>query len=129
MPGRQTGTITLSELMGDVRKVDVKWMEHEFWVRYKPSGITPAMYAKTKKSALDGDTVWGSESIKIALKAILIEWSIMDDQGIMIPITEENMDGMPNDMLHLIYDTCWDDLHPKEKVASQQNGSLSSAQV
>lgn len=119
-------TVKLSELLSDRRRCDVKWMEHEFWVEYKPSAITPAMYRATKEVSMAGDR-WGAESIKIALVTILTQWSIKDDQGVMIPITVQSLDGLPNDMLHDIYDQCWLDSHPLPTNGNSSNGSSNSA--
>lgn len=118
----KNGSIRLSDLLGDVRQADVKWMGHEFWVKYKPSAITPAMYRQTKVVAMPGDR-WGSEAIKVAVTAILVEWSIKDDHDLMVPITTEVMDGLPNDMLHEIYDACWLDSHPLPKNENESNPS------
>lgn len=114
---KQNGTITLSELLGDERQCDVKWLQHEFWVKYRPSATTPEFYARTRSRAIDGD-VWGAEAIKLAVSAMLTDWSLVDENHIRVPITEETLNGLPNQLLWNIWNACQDDLRPKDESES-----------
>lgn len=113
--------MSLSELLGDRREVTVKWLDHEFVVTYKPSATTPEFYAKTRELSIEGE--WGAEAIVYACAQILASWSLVDEQGDRVPITDEWLRKLPNQMLFSIYNTCQADLRPKENTETNSNGS------
>lgn len=78
---------------------------------YKPSAITPASESE-RRSEADGKMV--IELIMAQLVVVMAKWDLEDD-GVIIPITEEGLSNVPNLVLGTIWEAIIADIGEKKR--------------
>jgi len=121
--------VKLSVIKGITRdlSVNVDIIGTTIDIKYMPGKFTPRFEEKIRevieKGQLEGEVV-SEEDGKVKnytvciITELLSSWSILDDEGIQIPISYDNVSMVPYPVIREIFDAISVDMQPKKKNSS-----------
>jgi hypothetical protein len=89
--------LTIAQLLADVEPVEVHFRGETVNAKYKPSVITPALFARINADTYDKD------AIVDVLAQALVGWDLAGDDGQPVPITEPSLMELPTKFLRTVY--------------------------
>lgn len=108
--------ISLAQLKGNVRTINVAYFSDNLAVTYRPSELTPQNQSEIN------DKIEAGEAKNILIETlcqVMISWDVVDDEGTMLPITPETLAQAPGPLLLAISEAIGEDARPKAKSAGK----------
>lgn len=113
--------VSLSDLKRKKRELVLEVGEDDLNIVYDPSSITPA--SQDAFFQLIEKYRYGRALASI-LADRLVSWDLMDEEGNVIPITEEALSEVPVDVLEFIHESIIDDLKVDKDDLKNSGGGL-----
>jgi hypothetical protein len=89
--------LTIAQLIEDIEPVEVKFRGETVNVKYRPSVITPALFA-----AINADT-YDKDAIVDVLAQALVGWDLEGDNKLIVPTSEASLMTLPTKFLRAVY--------------------------
>jgi hypothetical protein len=91
-------------------------------LHYRPRAITPKMERAFQELQASGEA---DRVVYDSLKALIVQWDLTDDQGVVIPLEPEPLSDVPSDLLLHVFRKIQEDLRPDPtKLRALPNGSV-----
>lgn len=108
--------ISLAQIKGNIRTINVTYFNDNLAVTYRPSELTPQNQSAINDRIEAGD----AKNILIeTLCQVMVSWDVVDEAGVMLPITPETLAGAPGPLLLAISEAIGEDARPKPKSAGK----------
>lgn len=108
--------ISLAQLKGNIRTINVTYFSDNLAVTYRPSELTP------QNQSIINDKIEAGEAKNILIEMlckVMITWDVVDEEGVMLPITPETLAQAPGPLLLAISEAIGEDARPKPKSAGR----------
>lgn len=76
--------VTFADLLANRRTVQVEWLANTITVTYQPAAYTIGL----------AERVFSTPYVEL-IPALVVEWDLTDDDGVMVPVTAENVERLP----------------------------------
>jgi hypothetical protein len=103
--------VRLSELVNDLRWIEIPIGNEALNIAYRPNGVNIEVV-----SSLETLTDGNIEALCPVLVALIAEWDLLDDDGIMIPLTVPSVRTVPLPILELITQGIMDSRNAEKKA-------------
>lgn len=108
--------ISLAQLKGNIRTINVTYFSDNLAVTYRPSELTPQNQSAIQDRIDEGE----AKNILVeTLCQVMITWDVMDEDDKMLPITPETLANAPGPLLLAISEAIGEDARPKPKSAGK----------
>jgi hypothetical protein len=108
--------ITLAQLKGNLRTINVTFFQDNFTVTYRPGELTPQNTSAIQERIESGE----AENVLIEMLATsLVSWEVVDENGEPLPVRRDTLAQMPGPLLLAIAEAIEEDARPKSKSAGR----------